>query len=610
MHSSPATKEKKSNSQNMKSNDPGNGDIRAGNRLKEVKEDSPKADMNRYISILFESAYPRELFENINDNGKKKIAQPYFFADLGLDHVMRSVLAGKGEYNLEPFFYYHLKTEAAIRYRQEVVDDLNDRDLVEGIRGFSEKMVKVRRYITLVDKLQYRYNREGWFLEAVDTYCDAIGALKNSLKSAGLQSEALISFRDFLIGYVKSDEFEALSNETKEIKDSFSRVKYTILIKENAVTVARYDSEADYSREVESTFEKFKQGAVENHLVEIPYRGGMNHVEAQILDFVARLYPEIFERLDGYYERNREFLDENIVRFDREIQFYLSYLDHIEVLRKQGLRKQGLGRQELEKREAAKQEIQEKDLQKHGLPFCLPEMTTYKESIYSRQGFDLALAYKLYLEGKGVVCNDFYFKGKERIIVVSGPNQGGKTTFARAFGQIHYLASLGLPVPGESARLFIFDNIFTHFEKEEDIKNLRGKLQDDLVRVREILDKATAKSIIIMNEIFNSTTLKDALFLSGNILKKIMELDCISVLVTFMDELSLMSEKTFSMVSTVVPENPALRTFRIVRKPADGLAYALQIAEKHGLTYGDIRNRIKVENQYDIKSVRERTGRV
>ena len=72
MHSSPATKEKKSNSQNMKSNDPGNGDIRAGNRLKEVKEDSPKADMNRYISILFESAYPRELFENIDDNGKKK----------------------------------------------------------------------------------------------------------------------------------------------------------------------------------------------------------------------------------------------------------------------------------------------------------------------------------------------------------------------------------------------------------------------------------------------------------------------------------------------------------------------------------------------------------
>jgi DNA mismatch repair protein MutS len=509
-----------------------------------------------FHSILFEQA------EACRQTEPQEV--PDFFVDLNLDQVIDAVTAGKQEYNLKPFYYTALQANAAIQYRHEIFQALENKSLFGQINTFAQKMRMMREQLTQAEKLYYSRQKQSWFLDAVEMYCEAVNSLVHDLSLADVNARGLLAFRTYLTRYAQSEPYMALLAETKKLKADLASVQYCLLIKGNRIQVRHYEAEGDYSAEVEETFAKFKQGAVKDYRATFANWPDMNHVEAKILDLVAQLYPEIFAALSSYYVNHTNYLDDTIAVFDREIQFYIAYLEYVARFKQAGL------------------------------AVCYPSITTHGKDIYQYAGFDLALANKRLTEQAAVVCNDFYLKGKERIIVVSGPNQGGKTTFARMFGQAHYLASLGCPVAGKEAQLFLFDKLFTHFEKEEDIKNLRGKLEDDLVRIHTMLTQATTNSILIMNEIFTSTTLQDAIFLGKKIMENIIQLDLLCVCVTFIDELATFSEKTVSMVSTVVPENPALRTYKIVRRPADGLAYALTIAEKYQLTYACIKERLRV----------------
>ena len=231
-------------------------------------------------------------------------------------------------------------------------------------------------------------------------------------------------------------------------------------------------------------------------------------------------------------------------------------------------------------------------LEAQGLQFCLPELAEATRAVNAEQTFDMALAVKLTAAQGRIVPNDLRLDDEERILVVSGPNNGGKTTSPGRSGSCTYLAGLGLPVPGSRAQLQLPDRVFSHFERQERVETLRGKLEEELVRIHAVLTQATERSVIIVNESFSSTTLEDARFLGGEMIRRITDSGALAVYVTFIDDLSSVNEATVSMVSTIEPDDPATRTFRIVRRPADGLAYAAAIAQKYRLTYDQLVNRI------------------
>ena len=490
-------------------------------------------------------------------------APPDFFRDLNLDQVVESITVGKGAYDLKPFFYTPLLDIDAIKYRHEVFQDLEDPDLLESIRAFARRMREMRECLTTIDKLFYHYQKQRWFSDAAGIYCDAIVRLAEELSSLAIKSRGMNGFRSYLRMYAKSEAFTSLLAETKKLTGDLSSIAYSVIVRTGSFTVRKFGGEADYSAQIEKTFSKFRQSAVKEYRVSFESRHQLNHIEAKILEFVARLFPEVFTNLDEYCQKNASYPDNTIERFDREVQFYIAYLEYCDPIKRAGLQ------------------------------FCYPELSDQSKAASSNEGFDLALANQLVNKGAPVVCNDFYLNDPERIFVVSGPNQGGKTTFARAFGQMHHLASIGCLVPGKSARLFLFDRILTHFERQENMTSLRGKLQDDVIRIHEILEQATSESLIIMNEIFTSTTLQDALFLSEKVIAKIIERDGVCVWVTFVDELASFAKQVVSMVSTVLPEDPTVRTFKVLRRPAAGLAYALSLAEKHRLTSEQLNERIK-----------------
>ena len=399
----------------------------------------------------------------------------------------------------------------------------------------------------------------GRILEKTGDFTEALSGFADFVRGITLRSEGLRRFGEYVAAFCQSERFQEMEAEARRLRAVFGEIRYFLWFKSDssAVKVLPYEEQEDYVSAIEALFARFRQGEVMDFRKTLEEEPVSEKLENEILKLLSRRYQTEFGALRDFCGKYLDFDDETVLRFTRDIRFYFSWLEMIEPLR------------------AA------------GLGFCCPAICEPGQPLRSENCFDLALALR---RNEGVVANDFSLTPPEQVLVVTGPNQGGKSTFARAFGQVQYLASLGLTVPGTAAELPLCDGVLTHFEREEDEKEEDGKLRDDLRRLKKLFDAATPRSVFVINEIFASTTAWDAQVLSRRMLQSIIEKGGPTLLVTFLEELADYGPQTVSMAAQAT--EGGARSFRILRKQPGGLSYARQLAERRGLSYEAVKRRV------------------
>jgi DNA mismatch repair ATPase MutS len=155
-----------------------------------------------------------------------------------------------------------------------------------------------------------------------------------------------------------------------------------------------------------------------------------------------------------------------------------------------------------------------------GEPTCFPVPAGGNDRRLSFRGlFDICLA--LSMEGR-VVGNDVQ-ADKQDLLIVTGANQGGKSTFLRSVGLAQLMMQSGMFVPAEAFSSNLYDGLFTHYSREEDVIMNSGKLDEELARMSDIVDHLTMRSMILFNESFAATNEREGSEIARGIVFALLE---------------------------------------------------------------------------------------
>ncbi len=244
----------------------------------------------------------------------------------------------------------------------------------------------------------------------------------------------------------------------------------------------------------------------------------------------------------------------------------------------------------------------------HGLAMCRPEIVAASDrTCQITNSYNVNLAIRLGSKGRHpdlqdrVVLNNIDIGPEGQILILTGPNQGGKTTYMVGVGIAQLLAQIGCYVPGERAQISPVDTIYTHFPLEEKPEAETGRFGEEAMRLGKIFQQVTGRSLVLLNESLSSTSFGESLYLALDIARILRRIGTRAIYSTHLHELADRvgalndsvpgDSKIISLVSSPIagdiPErfDEVKRSYKVEARPPLGQSYAREIAARYGIRY-------------------------
>ena len=477
-----------------------------------------------------------------------------FFGDLNLDQIIQRIEV-LWERKVAPFYYYLPADRASEDYRREVMADVKDNGLYEILCSFVKDMELWREAAAKKEAVRMDLQQLVWHVWEAGAYCRAFTTLSQALEPLQLHSQGFLAFRSYLKQYIGSEIFRKMRTEAERVLEGFDNIRLVLSYENGRLSVSQGEVDAAYDSFLEASFPE------QSHNIRNPFGmdANLTELEQELMNLVGRQRPEVFKGVKLFCRNYPQYARDTLLQFAEEIEYYLSFYCF---------------RQEMER---------------YGYAFSTPAVSESDE--LSAEGlYDLALACVSCDEQREVVSNNMRYGAEERFFVLTGPNQGGKTTFARSLGQLVYFAKMGLDVPAKKANLCYFTGILTHFSVEESLETGRGKLKDELVRLAPMMDTAHTGAFVVINELFTTAANYDACIMGKRVLEHFLSQGCRGIYVTHLKELSDAHPRIVSLRAML--DERGVQSFRIERREAEDSLNAVNLVNKHMLTYEQLKERL------------------
>ncbi|HCR87559.1 MULTISPECIES: DNA mismatch repair protein MutS [Psychrobacter] len=151
----------------------------------------------------------------------------------------------------------------------------------------------------------------------------------------------------------------------------------------------------------------------------------------------------------------------------------------------------------------------------------------------------------------------------ERLLMITGPNMGGKSTYMRQTALIVLLAHCGSFVPASSAHIGDIDRIFTRIGSADDLAGGKSTFMVEMIETANILNQATNKSLVLMDEVGRGTATTDGLAIAHACVNRLVEIGCLTLFATHYFELT-------QLVNPAESQHASIRNVHVAASEIDG----------------------------------------